>query len=369
MMTRQRYMTAFLVGILSILVLTLPHSAQALVVQGIGAIDEDNLARAEQLALDDAFGKAILQSALTAVPGSAIPALLDILPDYRKNRGNQDITQYKITSRLRQQEQLHLTVDMQLDDTALREWLAARTLTTSRALRPRTLLMISAIGPEEEAIHEWWHKPQKPAYAPFEKRLAASLRNLGENIIVSPQVPAALRYAAPDQFAFAEANEADLLISGSVSYIPLMENLYECSVQLTLYDVTTRESLQTWNLAQRGDLKPGDMNDLLAGQVLPGARARIAGRILNASPVLTTRNLVIADIADYGTYQGMVNTLSAMEQVESLTITGMKDHRISHTLRLKGSLEDVLTNLKSHQLADIAVEMKGDEAVVRILRH
>ncbi|HOO44972.1 MAG TPA: hypothetical protein PLM29_01985, partial [Deltaproteobacteria bacterium] len=235
---------------------------------GIGAIQEDNLAKAEQSALNDAFSKAILLAALRYVPGSSVIDLAGTLPEYLSSRGMQDIIQYQINSRIRQYDILALSVDIKLDEGPLKEWLNARTLTVPNELRPEILLMISTYGPGADEQHEWWNMKGKKVYSPFENKLFADLKQLGESVLEVPRKNRGLFSGTPEVIEIAQAAGADLLLSGSITYTPVLDTLYECSMELNLIDTETSILLGSWTVSHRGDFALATMNSLMSGEVI-----------------------------------------------------------------------------------------------------
>ncbi len=336
-------------------------------VHGIGAVEQENLARAEQTALDDSFRKGLFTLALENVSASALYALGQTFPDFLRSRGLQDITQYQITSRSRHYEVLDLTVELKIAGDHLHEWLRSRTLDIPRELRPRIVLMVSTFGPGADESYEWWTQRAKPAYSPFEATLAGLLDRWGENVILVPARPKRTILGEPDLFTMAENLGASLLVTGSIGYTPLEETLHGCVAELHLMDVPSRTQLATWSLSHRGDFQLEVMNTLMAGDMLEQLRARIIYSLLSTSPVVMTRRLDIENLRDYGTYRAIVDTLTAMEGVEWLTIREIRGHSIGHVLRMRGTLEDLLDNLKRKQIIEMDIEITDEGATLRLI--
>lgn len=334
---------------------------------GVGAIEEDNPAKAEQLALRDAFSKAILHVALRHVPNTSSLDLIQILPEYMATRGIQDIIQYQITSRSRQYDVLELSVDIKLDEESLRDWLYAHTLTVPYELRPKILLTISSYGPGVEELHEWWTMKGKKSYSSFETQMKEELFKLGENVLDVPQRLNGIRFGTQKPFEIAQAVKADALITGTISYTPVLDTLYECSMEISLIDPQTLAPLGTWSVSRRGDFSLSIMNALVIDEVVGPIRARIAHRMLSLSPVVMKKNLCIEGIGDYNTYQSFINSLRSMESISSVKIKSIEGHTIRHTMQIKGSLFDIMENLKREQIKEADILVEDDTAYIRIL--
>ncbi len=334
---------------------------------GIGAIQEDNLAKAEQSALNDAFSKAILLAALRYVPGSSVIDLAGTLPEYLSSRGMQDIIQYQINSRIRQYDILALSVDIKLDEGPLKEWLNARTLTVPNELRPEILLMISTYGPGADEQHEWWNMKGKKVYSPFENKLFAELKQLGESVLEVPRKNRGLFSGTPEVIEIAQAAGADLLLSGSITYTPVLDTLYECSMELNLIDTDTSILLGSWTVSHRGDFALATMNSLMSGEVIKPIRSRIAHMMMSSSPVIVRKDLCIEGIRDYVTYQAFINSLRSMDSVVSVDISGISGHTICHTVKIKGSLFDIMDNLKREQITKADILVEDETAYIRII--
>ena len=345
------------------------HGETTLEVYGVGAIEEDNLAKAEQLALKDAFSKAILQVALRHVPYSASLDLIEILPDFMASRGMQDIIQYQITSRSQQYDALTISADIKLDDESIKDWLYAHTLTLPNELRPKILLMISSYGPGDEEFHEWWSMKGRKTYSPFETQLKQRFYQRGENVLEVPQRLNGIRFENQKPYEIAQAAGGDILISGTISYTPVLDTLYECSMEISLLDLQTLSPVGTWSVSKRGDFSRSTMNALIIDEVIKPIRARIAHKMLSISPIIMQKNLCIQGIEDYVTYKSFINALNAMESVSAVNINSIQGHSICHTLQIKGSLFDIMENLKSEQIKEADIVVEDDTAYIRIINN
>lgn len=339
----------------------------SLEIYGVGAIEEDNLAKAEQLALNDAFAKALLHVALRQVPNTSSRDLIQILPDYIDSRGMQDIIQYKITSRNRQYDVLQLSVDIKLDEESLRDWLYAHALTVPLELRPKILLMITSYGPGNEERHEWWTTKGKKAYSSFEAQLSEEFSRSGENVLDLPRRLKGVRFEDSSPVEIAGAAGADLLLTGSISYTPVLDTLYECSMEMNLIDLQTAEPIGSWSASHRGDFPLSTMNALMIDEVVTPIRARFTQRMLSLSPVVMKKRLCVEGIGDYVTYQAIISALRAMESISAVEIESIEGHTICHTLKIKGSLFDIMENLKREQITEADFMVEEDTAHVRIL--
>ena len=337
-----------------------------LTVYGLGSIEKDNLAQAEQRALDDAFAKAALQASLRFVPDSSIADLMQLLPEYTASRRMQDVLQYQITSRARQGNVLQLSVDVKLDDDSLRQWLHSRALTIPRAHRSKVLLAISYLEPGSEAPYEWWSGTAGKAYSPFESQFGLELSRLGENVIRPGKLQGAAHYQ-PDPLDTAQALGADVLITGTIAYTPVLDTLYECLFEVSLMDVASGAVISSWSVSRRGDFSTTAMNSLMIDEVIRPVRAGISKRILIESPGVIKKTLCVEGISDYVTYQSMINALKSIEGVTRISITGIHGHSICHVMEIKGNLYDAMENLKRRQIAKADILVEGEAAYIRIL--
>ncbi len=338
----------------------------SLAVFGVGSIENANLARAEQRALEDAFAKAILQASLRHVPGSSVADLMQLLPGYLSSRGTQDILQYQITSRNQQDDVLLLSVDVKLDDDSLRQWLDAHALTVPRERRSKVLLAISFLGPGNVKPYEWWTSNKDRSYSSFESQFARELKHYGEYIIDPPKKTRAAREDSTPLDAALSAG-ADILITGSIAYTPVLDTLYECSLELSLMDVASRSVLSTWSVSLRGDFSTSAMNSLMINEVIKPVRTGISKKILSESPGVTKKTLCVEGVSDYITYQSMINSLKATEGVIRVSITSIHGHSICHIIEIKGSLFDAMENLKRRQIAKADILVENEAAYVRII--
>jgi len=366
---RKAHRLSFLILCLALFLCSPVHvfAETSLEVFGIGAIQEDNLAKAEQSALNDAFSKAILLAALRYVPASSVIDLAGALPEYLSSRGMQDILQYQINSRIRQYDILALSVDIKLDEGPLNEWLNARALTIPNELRPKVLLMISTCGPGADEQHEWWNMKGKKVYSPFENKLFRDLTRLGESVLEVPRKSRGLFSGTQGVIEIAQAAGADLLLSGTITYTPVLDTLYECSMELNLIETDTSTLLSSWTVSHRGDFALATMNALMSEEVVKPIRSRIAQMMLSSSPVVVRKNLCIEGIRDYVTYQAFINSLRSMDSVISVDITGISGHTICHAVKIKGSLFDIMENLKREQITKADILIEDETAYIRII--
>lgn len=342
----------------------------ALTVTGMGAVEDSNLTKAEQQALQDAFAKAMLQVALRQVPNSSVPDLVHLLPEFIASRRMQDIVQYQIVSRSQQNGVLQLSVDVKLNDDPLKEWINVRALATPVGLRPKMLLMISYLEPGKSRPSEWWTSKAGSAYSPFETQFANELNNLGENVIA---VSHGIRGAQPGIQSpqdIARLLGADMLLTGSLAYSPLLNKVYDCSFKATLIDLKSQATLSSWSISHKGDLAVSTMNSLMINEVIKQVRAPISAKITSRTHTMTKKDLCIEGIRDYGTYQSMINTLKSTGNVSRIIITSINghSHSVCHSMELTGSLSDALENLRSKQIAEADVIVEDDKAYVRIIQ-
>ncbi|MBN1635287.1 MAG: hypothetical protein JW920_02165 [Deltaproteobacteria bacterium] len=338
-----------------------------LVVFGIGDIQNGNLAQAEQAALDDAFGKAFFIMSLRYVPESAIPALIQRLPAYAAIRSMQDISQYKIVSRSQQYDILRLTVSLVINNEALQEWLYSQTLTIPRKQRPKILLMISSHGPGNHETYEWWNRAGKRNYSPFESQFVRGLNEWGENVFENPPRLKNMIFGPMDPFSIAGNFGADFVLTGSISYTPVLEELYECVFDISLLDVKKGSSAGAWTISHRGDIAINEMNSLMIDNAMNLIQPHIAHIILSTSPIYMTKTMCIKGINNYITYQTIINSLYTMDSVSDIGIESIKEHTICHTMKIRGSLEDAMENLRREQIIEMDIDVQDDGAVVTIL--
>jgi hypothetical protein len=365
------YLRFAAIGLCLTILICSPNNAfgeTSLEVYGVGAIEEGNLAKAEQLALNDAFSKTILYVALRYVPSTSSVDLLQTLPEYTTSRGMQDIIQYQITSRTQQYDVLQLIVDIKIDEESLSEWLYAHTLTVPYELRPKIIFMITSYGPGDDELHEWWSMRGKKSYSSFETQLSQEFYRLGEQVLEPPQRLKGVRFGSQKPFEIAEAAGADLLISGTISYTPVLDTLYECSAEMSLIDMQTTAPLGTWSVSRRGDFDVLVMNNIIKDEVIKPIRSRIAHRMLSQSPIVMKKKLCIEGIYDYVTYQSLVNSLSSMESISAVEISSIQGHTICHTIKIKGSFFDIMENLKREQITEADIMVEDETAYIRIIR-
>lgn len=337
----------------------------ALTVHGLASIENGNLAQAERLALSDAFSKAALHAALRHVPETSVADLMQSLPDYASSRGMRDILQYQVTSRTQRDDTLHLSVDVRLDDDSLRQWLQQRALTVPRAQRSKVLLAISYLAPGSETPYEWWAAGK--GYSPFESQLAQELGRMGENVLVAPKVRKGGE-EPPDPVETARAAGADMLITGTIAYTPVLDTLYECAFEVSLVDVASGEPVSSRSASHRGDVPLAVMNSLMIDEIIEPVRAGISKRILSETPGVARKTLCVEGISDYVTYQSMITALRSMDGVSRISITGIHGHSICHVMEISGSLFDAMENLKRRQIAKTDIKVEAEVAYIRIIQ-
>jgi hypothetical protein len=339
-------------------------------VSGVGILEGSNLAKAEQQALQDAFAKSILQAALKYVPESSIADLMDLLPEYLSSHGTKDVTQYQILSRIQQNGMLQLSVEVKMNDDPLKEWIGSRALATPTELRPKILLMISSREPGKNRTYEWWTGKGKNTYSPFESQFATELKYYGENVLVALQRMAGIHPDPTRTVDIARSSGADLLLTGSIVYAPILDKVYECTLKVSLVDVKAQSTLSSWSVSHRGDMSISAMNTLMIDEIIKPVRSRISARVLSLKPVTMKKTLCIEGINDYAGYQSIINALRAMESVSRISTTGIngRSHSICHMMELKGSLSDVMENLKRRQISEADIIVEDDRASIRILQ-
>jgi len=353
-----------------VLLITTPYICRGdttLTVSGMGSIENNNLAQAERRALDDAFEKAALQASLRYIPGTSIEDLVQLLPEYTSSRGMRDILQYQITSRAQRDEVLQLSVDVKLDDDSLRQWLHSRALTVPRGHRSKVLLAVSYLGPGGDQSYEWWKEKAGKPYSPFEAQLGQALSRLGENILDPPKQQPSESRPQSDPLNVARSAGADILITGTIAYTPVLDTLYECSFEVSLVDVSSGSTLSSWSVSHRGDFPTTAMNSLMIDEIIGPVRAGINKRILSESPGVAKKTLCIEGISDYITYQSMINALKTIDGVSRIMITGIHGHSICHVIEIKGSLFDAMENLKRRQITKADILVENEAAYIRII--
>lgn len=337
----------------------------ALTVHGLASIENGNLAQAERLALSDAFAKAAFLAALRHVPETSVVDLMQSLPDHAASRGMRDILQYQITSRVQRDDTLHLSVDVRLNDDSLRQWLHQRALTVPRPQRSKVLLAVSYLAPGSETPYEWWATGK--GYSPFESQLAQELGRLGENVLAAPKVRKSSEQPL-DPVEMARAAGADMLITGTIAYTPVLDTLYECTFEISLVDVASDVALSSWSVSHRGDVPLAVMNSLMIDEIIEPVRTGISKRILSEIPGTARKTLCVEGISDYVTYQSMITALKSMEGVSRISITGIHGHSICHVIEISGSLLDAMENLRRRQIAKADIKVENEAAYIRIIR-
>jgi len=336
-------------------------------VYGVGALKEGNLAKAEQSALKDAFSKAFLQAALQYVPSSSSRELVSQLPSYMAVRGSKDILQYQITSRDRQYDALLVAIRIKIDEEPLKDWLYAHTLAMPQEMRPKILLMVSSYGPSIDESYKWWFKRGKKSYSPIEQQLSDELKGRGEFVMKPPKRIRGISFKDIKPEGLAEAAGADILITGSVTYTPLADTLYECIIDLSMIDIQTMSPITGWSTSRRGDFGHQEMHSILIGSIIDTLCARIDHKILSLSPLSMKNRLCIEEIKDYLTYQNIINSLGSMQSISSILMTSIQGHTICHDITIKGSLYDAMDNLKREQIADMDIVIDDDTAFIKII--
>lgn len=358
--------------ILLVILLSAPTICRAevsITVSGMGVIADNNLSKAEQQALQDAFAKAVLQVALRQVPDSSVPDLVQLLPEYTTSRRMQDISQYQIVSRLQQNGVLLLSVDVKLNDDSLREWINAHALATPVGLRPKILLMISYLEPGKARASAWWTSKTKKSYSPFETQFASELNHLGENVIDISQGTRAAQTGLQSPLDIARSLGAEILLTGSLAYSPVFNKVYDCSFKATLIDVNSQATLSSWSISHKGDLAVPTMNSLMIDEVIKQVRSPISTKITSQTRLMIRKDLCIEGIRDHRTYQSMINALKSTGSVSRIDVTSINGHThaVCHSMELKGSLSDALENLKRKQIAEADVIVEDDRAIIRII--
>jgi hypothetical protein len=360
---------ALLLSLFLLLAAPVTSRAEVLVtITGVGAIEGNNPAKSEQTALQDAFSKAALQVCLKHVPQTSLADLVDALPEFLSSRGMQDIIQYQITSRTQANGVLVLNVDVRMNDDPLKGWIGSRSFATPVLLRPRVLLMVadSAGG---KKVYEWWNDKGRSAYTPFEAQFARELKGHGENVVDAPQAAKIPRSDFLKPTDIARSQGADLLITGTLTTIPVINRYTESSLKISLVDVKSQATLSSWSITHKSDLGAPVMNALLITEVIKPVRSLISGKIISHTPVSLRKTLCIEGIGNYVAYQSIVNALKSMESVSRLNVTSIHgpSHSICHSLELKSSLADVMENLKRKQVTDADMLVEDDKAIIRLL--
>ena len=339
----------------------------SLVVSGISVITGNNISQAEKFAYDDAFYKAYLEVALKLVPASSAVDLSQKLKGFVSSRGTQDIIQYQIVSRSQQDNVLILSLDLKINDTALKEWLKAQALTTPLGLRPLILLAITTRGPGPSDRYEWWSSAKPKGYSPFETQLVLRLRNAGENISEVPQHIAVLP-AGPDRPVAVAANSgAHLVIIGTITHKSSDALTLDSHMNISIIDVRTRQRLFNSTITLKGTFDVKTMNELLITAVLDQMRTEITKKVAVITPILREKELCIEGVKEFDTYQSLFNTLRSMDTVTKIAVSRIQGHTICHTLQIKGSLQDILDSLKQKQIAQADMMVDGDVASVRLI--
>ncbi len=327
------------------------------------------MAKAEYLALNDGFNKALLTKAMQMVPTSQIHALLEAFPEYLSIRGTRDITQYQITKRSEENNVLVLTINLQIGDSHLKQWLDSKTLTIPTESRPRILVAISYTQDQGEKPYAWWEQVGKSRYSSFEKTLVDRLSMWGENVFSTPPGQVAYSKENGGLVDMAKNTGADIILTGTMAYARDEQGLYTCTLHLDMIDTQKGTKMGSWSIKHVSDIAPKDMNAFLSKQLISPIRAKIIGDILAMNPVVSTETLCIDGIRDYTTYQAMVNALGAMEDVLKITPCSIKQHAICHTLTIRGSITYILEALKAEQITDMDVEIKPGGAYIKIIEH
>ncbi len=365
----QKIKTFLIFLVIALFVPVLCRAEESLTVSGMGVIEDNNLAKAEQQALQDAFAKAVLQIALKQVPDSSIRDLVRLLPDYTASRRSQDIVQYQIVSRSQQNGVLQLSVDVKLNDDSLREWINARALSTPLGLRPKILLMITYLEPGKTRAFQWWAGKSNTTYSPFEAQFAGELGRLGENVIDVTQVAGRVQPGTQTPLSIARSLEADILITGSLTYSPVLNKIYESTFKGTAIDVETQTTLSSWSVSHKSDLAVHTMNSLMIDEVIKQVRSPISAKITSRTRLIIKKDLCIEGISDYETYQSMIDALKASGSVSSISVTSINghSHSVCHAMELTGTLSDAMENLKRKQIAEADVIVENGKAYVRII--
>jgi hypothetical protein len=339
----------------------------SLVVSGIGTISGSQISQAEKIAYDDAIYKAYLELALRQVPASSAVDLSQKLKGFVASRGTQDIIQYQIASRSQQDNVLILNLELKINDIPLKEWLQSQAFTTPLGLRPQIMLAVLTRGPGASERYEWWSGAKPKGYSPFEAQLALRLKNVGENVSEMPDHISVLSTGPDRVLAIASNSGADLVITGSVMFKSADTLSTESRLDISLLDVKTRQRLFTSAISLKGTVDVRTMNELLISAVLDQLRSEITKKVVVINPVIREKELCIEDVKEFDIYQSMFNTLRSMDTVTKITVSRIQGHTICHTIRIKGTLQDILDSLKQKQIAQADMRVEGDIASIRLI--
>jgi hypothetical protein len=368
-MTNFRILTGGIFGLIFLIIsLTPAYADVSLVTSGISAIVGNNISQAEKNAFDDAFFKAYLEVALKQVSGSSSADLTQRLRGFVSTRGNQDIIQYQLVSRSQQGNILFIELDIKLNDAPLRDWLQTQALTTPLGLRPKILLMISTRGPAASEKYEWWNSNMNKGYSSFETQLAQRLKSSGENVSDIPQrVPAPGTPGTERVFQVASAVGADFVITGSITYKFADASTLDSRLDLSLLEIKSRQKLSAYSIVLKGTVEQKTMNELLITAVLEQIRSGIARKVVVVNQIIQEKSLCIEGIRDYDTYESIITALRSMGAMTKITISGIQDHSICHTVEIKGNLQDILDSLKQKQIAQADMMIKDNGASIHLL--
>ena len=260
-----------------------------------------------------------------------------------------------------------MSLDLKINDTPLKEWLKTQAFTTPLGLRPLILLAITTRGPGASERYEWWSAAKPKGYSPFETQLALKLKNAGENISEVPQRIAVMP-AGPDRPVAVAANlGAHLVITGTITHRSSDALSLDSRMDISLVDVRTRQRLFNSTISLKGTVDVKTMNELLITAVLDQMRSEITKKVVVINPVISEKDLCIEGVKEFDTYQSLFNTLRSMDTVTKIAVSRIQGHTICHTLQIKGTLQDILDNLKQKQIAQTDMMVEGDRASIRLI--
>jgi hypothetical protein len=338
-------------------------------VTGIAASTEQDPARADKAAFDDALYKAYLQCALKVSPSSSVREVADRLESFIAGRSGKDVIRFKILSRYRSGPYLNINYEITLDEEPLRTWLNGLFLTTPSFMMPKVLLAITTRGPRPGERHEWWALSSPSGYSPFESRLAERLRGSGQNVMDPPKRPRQTIPADRDQvLALGAGLGADVVVSGLLTHTAQDATMLNSRLDLYVNDVRSGRRLATTSVTLRGTVDAKTMNTLLVDAVIDQIKPALGAKAATSvSSTYSEKTLCIQGVRDNDQYQEVLSALRSLGMVKKITISEFKGQNLCHTLQMQGTLDDLMTGLRRtlKLSADMAVE--DDEASIRIL--
>lgn len=352
---------------LSIMCSSPARAELSVAVTGISFLSGTNISEAEKSAFEDALYKAYLDTALKSVPGGYSTELVRRLKEFMASRGNQDVIQYKITSRSQQESMLILAMDFRLNDLPLREWLQKNALTVPLGMRPRILLAITSRGIAPSERYEWWTSSTPKGYSPFERQLAARLADAGENVVAPPQrIP--VPPPGPDSaLMLGVSGRADLVIAGMLTQRSSDATTVESRLDLYVVDTKTRQRLVSTGVTLKGNVDGRTMNELLISAVIDRIRSEIVKKVVIVSPTFHEKTLCIENISNNDTYQSILAAVRSMDSVSKVTVSRVQGHTICHSIQVKGALQDIMASLRQKDVVPADMAIDGDTAYFRIL--